>query len=91
MDGSEPPCGCWDLNSGLSKGQSVLLTAEPSLQPLIGFLLTTKKISSSVAPFVTNKGETPRRSIGDYYTMFMKKEALLKKAIQTAYPDYRPN
>jgi hypothetical protein len=31
-DGCEPPCGCWDLNSGPSEEQSVLLTAEPSLQ-----------------------------------------------------------
>jgi hypothetical protein len=30
----EPPCGCWDLNSGPSEKQSVLLTTEPSLQPL---------------------------------------------------------
>jgi hypothetical protein len=33
MDGCEPPSGCWDLNSGPSEEQSVLLTAEPSLQP----------------------------------------------------------
>jgi hypothetical protein len=33
MNGCEPPCGCWDLNSGPSEEQSVLLTAEPSLQP----------------------------------------------------------
>jgi hypothetical protein len=33
MDGCEPPCGCWDLNSGPLKEHSVLLTAEPSLQP----------------------------------------------------------
>jgi hypothetical protein len=32
-DGCEPPCGCWELNSGPLKEQSVLLTAEPSLQP----------------------------------------------------------
>jgi hypothetical protein len=32
MDHCEPPCGCWDLNSGPSEEQSVLLTAEPSLQ-----------------------------------------------------------
>jgi hypothetical protein len=32
--GCEPPCGCWDLNSGPLEEQSVLLTAEPSLQPL---------------------------------------------------------
>jgi hypothetical protein len=30
-DGCEPPCGCWDLNSGPSEEQSALLTAEPSL------------------------------------------------------------
>ena len=32
--GCEPPCGCWDLNSVPSEEQSVLLTSEPSLQPL---------------------------------------------------------
>ena len=38
MDGCEPPCGCWDLNSGPSEEQSVLLTTGPSLQPLaLGF------------------------------------------------------
>jgi hypothetical protein len=31
--GCEPPCGCWDLNSGLSEEQSVLFPAEPSHQP----------------------------------------------------------
>jgi hypothetical protein len=31
-DGCELPCGCWDLNSGPLEEQSVLLTAEPSLQ-----------------------------------------------------------
>ena len=30
-------CGCWDLNSGPSEEQSVLLTTEPSLQPRFGF------------------------------------------------------
>jgi hypothetical protein len=33
-DGCEPPCGCWELNSGSLEEQSVLLTAEASLQPL---------------------------------------------------------
>jgi len=32
-DGREPPCGCWELYSGPLEEQSVLLTAEPSLQP----------------------------------------------------------
>jgi hypothetical protein len=30
-DGCEPPCVCWELNSGPLEEQSVLLTAEPSL------------------------------------------------------------
>ena len=36
-DGCEPPYGCWELNSGPLEEQSVLLTAEPSLQPFILF------------------------------------------------------
>jgi hypothetical protein len=36
----EPPCGCWDLNSGPLEEQSVLLTIEPSLQPPIFFKLS---------------------------------------------------
>ena len=32
IDGCELPCGCWELNSGLLEEESVLLTAEPSLQ-----------------------------------------------------------
>jgi hypothetical protein len=32
-DSCEPPRGCWELNSGPSEEQSVLLTTEPSLQP----------------------------------------------------------
>ena len=34
IDGCKPPCGCWELNSGPLEEQSVLLTSEPSLQPL---------------------------------------------------------
>ena len=33
IDGCEPPCDCWELNSGPPEKQSVLLTAEASLQP----------------------------------------------------------
>jgi hypothetical protein len=36
-DGCEPPCGCWELNSGSLEEQAMLLTAEPSLQLLILF------------------------------------------------------
>ena len=32
-DGCKPRCGCWELNSKPLEKQSVLLTAEPSLQP----------------------------------------------------------
>jgi hypothetical protein len=35
MDGCELPCGCWELNSGPLEKQSVLLTSESSLQPLV--------------------------------------------------------
>jgi hypothetical protein len=38
-DGCEPPCGCWDLNSGPPEEQSVLLPAEPSRQPLSCILM----------------------------------------------------
>jgi hypothetical protein len=33
IDSCEPPCSCWELNSGPLDEQTVLLTAEPSLQP----------------------------------------------------------
>ena len=33
-DGCEPPCGCWELNSGPLEEHTVLLTSKPSLQPL---------------------------------------------------------
>jgi hypothetical protein len=39
-DGCEPPCGCWELNSGPLEEQSVLLTAEPSLWEML-FLLNS--------------------------------------------------
>ena len=32
-DGCEPPCGCWELNSGPLEEQAMLLTSEPSLHP----------------------------------------------------------
>jgi hypothetical protein len=33
-DSCELLCGCWELNLGPLEVQSVLLTTEPSLQPL---------------------------------------------------------
>jgi len=41
-DGCEPPCGCWELNSGPLEEQSMLLTTEPSLQPLNAVLYKKK-------------------------------------------------
>jgi hypothetical protein len=32
-DGYEPPCGCWELNSGPLEEKLVFLTTEPTLQP----------------------------------------------------------
>ena len=32
-DGSEPPYGCWELNSGLLEEQSVILNSEPTCKP----------------------------------------------------------
>jgi hypothetical protein len=39
-NGCEPPCGCWELNLSPLEEQSVLLTTEPPLQPLLSFSLT---------------------------------------------------
>ena len=36
MGSCEPPCGCWDLNSGPLEVQSVLLPTEPFHQPVSG-------------------------------------------------------
>jgi hypothetical protein len=57
MDGCEPPCGCWDLNSGPLEEQSVLLTTEPSLHaPLFPLKHSTyiwrqDRISQSECPW----------------------------------------
>ena len=40
-DGCEPLYGCWDLNLGPLEKQSVLLNAEPSLQPNVLMLIIT--------------------------------------------------
>ena len=47
IDGCEPPCGCWELNSGPLEEQSVLLTTEPSLQPYDCFSKNTDLCSFS--------------------------------------------
>jgi hypothetical protein len=40
-DGYEPPCGCWELNSGPLEEQQSLFTSDSSLQP--GTLKQTNK------------------------------------------------
>jgi hypothetical protein len=50
MGGCEPPCGCWEVNSGTLEEQSVFLPAEPSYQPphylfLIGILCQLKNMT----------------------------------------------
>jgi hypothetical protein len=47
MDGYEPSCGCWDLNSGPSEEQSVLLMAEQSLQPCQGSFANFLSVQNS--------------------------------------------
>jgi hypothetical protein len=47
-DACEPPCGCWDLNSGPLEEQSVLLTAEPSLQPLYSVICLFTLLTDSL-------------------------------------------
>ena len=39
-DGREPPCACWELSSGPLEEKPLLLTAGPSLQPLLLLLFT---------------------------------------------------
>ena len=41
-DGCEPPCSCWELNSGPLEEEAMLLTSEPSLQPPINVILKNK-------------------------------------------------
>ena len=52
MGGCEPPCGFWDLNSGPSEEQSVLLLDEPSRQPSLFILNITYCQSSQVIYFL---------------------------------------
>ena len=37
IDGCEPPCGCWELNSETLEELLVFLTSEPSLQTQVNF------------------------------------------------------
>ena len=65
-DGCEPPCGCWQLNSGRLEEQSVLLTAEPSLQPLLLFFVLVKNLDSRGWGFssVVERLPSKRKALG---------------------------
>jgi hypothetical protein len=41
--GCEPPCGCWESNSGALGEQGMLLITEPSLQLPLIYLKRKKK------------------------------------------------
>jgi hypothetical protein len=56
-DGCEPPRGGWELNSGPQEEQSVLLTAEPCLQP------PARSPLNQSLPFLVCTGSWP-----SYYT-----------------------
>jgi hypothetical protein len=47
---TDPPCGCWDLNSGPLEEQTVFLLTEPSHQPLFYYF---NPYSSSLRQFST--------------------------------------
>ena len=66
-DGYEPPCGCWDLNSGPLEEQLVLLTTEPSLQPLKRFFLKTYFIHFMYMSTLSLSSDTPEEDIGPHY------------------------
>jgi hypothetical protein len=51
MGGCEPPCGCWNLNSGPSEEQSVLLTTEPFCQTLDSFLFKNAIVQLTFAEY----------------------------------------
>jgi hypothetical protein len=64
MDGCEPPCGCWDLNSGPLEEQSVLLTTEPFLQPnILSFADKWMELENIILSEVT---QTPKDMHGMY-------------------------
>ena len=79
MDGCKPPCCCWDLNSRPSEEQLVLLTTEPSLQPLsppFGTLVLSSHfffcgysyhiMAATVLVTLTREQRKPLRSLGKH-------------------------
>jgi hypothetical protein len=61
--GCEPPCGCWELNSGPLEEQSVLLTTEPSLQPSL-YRHTAFEGVQSEGPLAENQSSEGHKVFG---------------------------
>jgi hypothetical protein len=47
-DVCEPPCGCWELNSGPLEERSVLLNTESTLQPQHSEILIENDVRASM-------------------------------------------
>jgi hypothetical protein len=80
-DGCESPCDCWDLNSGPSEEQSVLLTTEPSLQPLWSIL------EKAVHEWSENKQQTQKPSHNSLFE-FQEVSASASFKDSTNTPDF---
>jgi len=53
----QPPCGCWDLNLRPLEEQSVLLTFEPSLQPVCLVIFEAGFLSVVLAALETHSAD----------------------------------
>jgi hypothetical protein len=84
-NGCEPPCGCWELNSGPLEEQSVFLIAEPSLQAYL-FLFEARFHCVSLAGY-------PRACYADQAGLKHRPIAclcLLSADVRGMYRDARP-
>ena len=73
LDGCEPLCGYWELNSGPLEVQPVLLTAKPSLQP--PNLLSILTFISNLKPsFYVPQPYTFYTSFMSFFSEFGNKE-----------------
>jgi hypothetical protein len=63
----ELPCACWELKLGPLEDQSVLLTAEPSLQPtfIYLFLIFTRTMQNSYCDLSFTGGQTDCEGLND--------------------------
>ncbi|GAB1302384.1 Lymphocyte-specific helicase [Apodemus speciosus] len=77
IDDCEPPCSCWDLNSGPSEEQSVRLTIEPSLQPALAIL--AEDLGLVLSP---HGGLQPSISINMVYIYMGLKEQKKKEKLE---------